>query len=172
MIFRTPAAQISIAIAGQPALRTECESILRRQKEISIVRSVATQADLLQAVIQLTPDVALIEETLVHNIRRALLASIKKLSPSTKAILLCVNANPAAILGALTESARGCLETRDAPSHLVKSIHAVHQGEIWVSRAVLTLAVTRLAEQSHQSGLAPSVNTSLMACSLSGTKVR
>jgi len=151
MRTRHPPTRVSIVLAAHPGLRARCANILKNKKGINIVRSVESPAEILKAVIQLTPDIVLIEEALVRNVRRALLANLKRLSPSTKAILLCVDMNAAVILGALTDHARGCLNPHEASAHLVNSIHTVQRGELWIPRAVLTLAAKRLAERSRRS---------------------
>ena len=56
-----PATKVSAAIAARPRLRARCANLLKDKMAINVVRSVETPADTVKAVIQLTPDIVLIE---------------------------------------------------------------------------------------------------------------
>ncbi len=111
---------------------------LRQEKGIEIVGEAANGLQAINVISDLKPDVALLDIIMPEMDGIKVLPVIREKSPKTKAIMLTVASDEAMILKALKAGARGYLPNDVGISDLIMAIKAVHQGELWVARKLMT----------------------------------
>jgi len=95
------------------------------------------------------PDIILLDLKLTQASDHAVVALIRAKSPRTQIILLSGRARDAEILDAIAQGARGYLGTVLLRRFLVKAVKVVAAGESWVSRAMVSKLIDRLARIGH-----------------------
>ena len=130
---------ISLLLANYHKLfRKGLSLILTQQEEFKIVGETTNTTETICAVRDMRPDVALLDFTLLETGGTGVIPSIKKESPQTKSIMLLSSRNESMILDALRAGARGYLPRGAGVVELVKAIQAVHQGDLWVERKLIS----------------------------------
>lgn len=130
--------KIRVVIADAHKLfREGLHFILNQEREFEIVGEATTCLQAIMMISDLKPDVVLFDIKMLDNDDGDILLPIKDESPKTKLLILTSSSDDAKIFSALKEGAKGYLSKDADTSDLVKAIHAVHQGELWVERKVL-----------------------------------
>ena len=94
---------------------------------------------------RLKPNVLLVDLDLLQDSDCFILKSMRYECPETKIVLLTNDSeNEDLILDALEAGARGYLNREAAQQHLSKAAAVISQGEIWVSRKMLSKIMDRI----------------------------
>ncbi len=130
--------QIRVVIADDHLLLREmlCQ-ILRQEKSIEVVGEAGNGLQTIDVIIDLKPDIVLLDIKMPEMDGIKVLPVIREKSPKTKALMLTVSKDEAMILKALKAGAKGYLSKDVGISDLIKAIQAVHQGELWVERKLM-----------------------------------
>lgn len=146
--------QIKLLIACEEESRALCfgDQLAREPaNDIDIFATDLTQLHAQAASIQ--PDVLVLEHSPVRKEVQQMLPPLRRLSPSTRVLLLCETLSADLMLTFIKLGACGCLLTSDSPPLAAKAIRSVHGGDTWFGRSSLVLALRKLV------GAAPSVRT-------------
>jgi DNA-binding NarL/FixJ family response regulator len=131
--------RIQVIIADDHRLfREGIRLILREEADIQIVGEAANGLQTLSAVEHLKPDVVLLDIAMPEMDGIQVIVPLRQKSPRTKALMLTASVDEAKIFKSLKAGAKGYLSKDSSVSDLVKAIRAVHRGELWVERKLIS----------------------------------
>ena len=116
------------------------DTLLARQQAIVVVAEVLEIAKATDAVRLLKPDVILLHSLDVDFALEAIGVILARI-PNARLLLVTHTSSADAAVQMLEHGARGLLPTGDVHAQGLRAIHAVHAGEIWGSRALLSRIV-------------------------------
>jgi len=131
--------EIQIVIADDRRLfREGIRLILRQEKGIQIVGEAVNGLQTINVVKDLKPDVVLLDIAMPELDGIQVILPIRQKSPKTKALMLAAAMDEAMIFKSLKAGAKGYLSKDSGVSDLTKAIKAVHQGELWIERKLMS----------------------------------
>lgn len=136
---------IRILVADNKSGQVEgLTAALKKHQDFELVGVVSTRENALRQlstmpdIIILNPDV-LKQRTLSHFIH-----AVQAKSPHARVILIFESHPPdETIMSGVKTGVRGYLRITDAPAIVAKAVRAVHNGEIWVERRLLEMALSK-----------------------------
>ncbi len=147
------ASKIRVVIADDHGLFREMLRLaMRREGSVKIVGEAANGRQTIDVIIDLKPDIVLLDSMMPEMGGIEVLPVIRKKSLKTKALMLTVNKNEAVIFKALKGGAKGYLSKDVSISGLIKAIHAVHNGELWVERKLMARFFDKEAVDNPKEG--------------------
>jgi two-component system, NarL family, nitrate/nitrite response regulator NarL len=113
-----------------------------------LASSARTPADFLQAAAQGPVDVVVISSTLDEEPGRGfeVLRKFRSLRPNVPAVMLLDASKREVVVDAFRAGARGVLGREASLEDLCKSIHCVHQGQVWANSKEMAFALDVLAD--------------------------
>jgi DNA-binding NarL/FixJ family response regulator len=113
-----------------------------------VASSARTPADFLQAAAQSPVDVVVISSTLDEEPGRGfeVLRNFRSLRPDVPAVMLLDASKREMVVDAFRAGARGVLGRQSSLADLCKSIHCVHQGQVWANSKEMAFALDVLAD--------------------------
>jgi len=131
--------QIEIVIADDQRLfREGLRMILHPEKGIHVVSETTNGLQTIDVVSDLKPDVVLLGIITPEIDGIQIIPPLREKSPKTKVLMFTSSMDEAAILKALKVGAKGYLPKDSSVSDLVKAIQAVHEGELWIERKLMS----------------------------------
>jgi len=127
-------------------LRRRLGSFLAEVKDIQLVGE-AMRGSVLNRMAVLQPQILLLGVQMPKMDELKRLHRIRAKSPRTKILLLAEYLDEDFITSALQDTIHGCMLTTASPTELVKVIRAIHAGEFWVQRKLLTRVVNNLRQR-------------------------
>lgn len=120
---------ITIAIADDDALAREgLKSLLQADERFEIVGEGANEAELLQLVRTIRPDIVMIDADLLTNYGMGLVDDIRDLAPRTKLLLMGIHTDPEAIIRSLQAGVAGYIQKSTSIEVLAEACIQVAQG--------------------------------------------
>src|SRR5690349_16411509 len=107
---------------------------LEQHRDIRLTCVVPHKAPLAQLVVELQPDVLLMELGNHDPHRATLLETLRATCTHTKVILFFADDAEDAILAAVEHGVRGCVLKSCSAEYCARAIRAVHAGDMWVGR--------------------------------------
>lgn len=130
---------IEVAIAHtQNLFRVGLRLVLAQQSDLKVVGEAANGPQLLTLIRDLQPHVLLMDVDMPEMEVEASITLIAEVSPSTKTLLLMSHPDETTIFKCLEAGAKGYLSRDSSVTALIKAIHCVHLGEMWIERKVLS----------------------------------
>ncbi len=111
---------------------------LGQEKDIEIAGEAVSVFQTISAVRDLRPDVVLLGMTMAKMDGIQVIPLLRQESPKTKALMLAGALDEATIFECLKAGAKGYLSKDSGVSDLTKAIKAVHQGELWIQRKLIS----------------------------------
>ena len=136
--------RISVNIVGSQASIAASLMALSPHKNIQITGCMSDAADILGRMSDEEPSIVLIDFAILSEGCYAVLDELRRSYPKSKLIYLCEGADQVKLIDAFRHGASGYLETTDREAYLAKVIHAVSEGEAWVSRRFVSKIAERL----------------------------
>ena len=106
-------------------------------------RAWRNDAQLLQIVRDLKPDVLLLDGQFRGDGKTSLLLQLGVVSPGTKTIMFFDFLNHPDVVEAIVQGAKGCLRKTSSPEQWLKAIQGIHGGELWVDRKALVQGLNK-----------------------------
>jgi DNA-binding NarL/FixJ family response regulator len=130
--------EIRIVIANDHTLFREmlCQ-VLRQARGIKVVGEAGNGKRALEVIKDLKPDLVLLDGKMPEMDSIEVLLAIREQNLKTKALMLSANRDEDKIFKCLKDGAKGCLSKDVSIADLVKAIHAIHKGELWVERKLI-----------------------------------
>jgi DNA-binding NarL/FixJ family response regulator len=145
-----PSAVIRVAVVSDSALfRSGLRSILGVYPAFSMVGE-ASALPVRDLVRTSTPHILLVDAQIVGAL--TICASLRQNGIRPWVILAGADGDDTWAVHALKCGARGIMAKSATVENLIKAVRLVHQGEVWASHRVLTLAVKELADRSVEPG--------------------
>jgi DNA-binding NarL/FixJ family response regulator len=136
---------ITVLIADTHAiLRERLSKFLAQQQDMQIIGEATDGRQVLRRVEVLQPHILLLDVRMPNMDALEVLPKIRARSPRTKILLLADYFAEDFIARALQVGVYGCVLKTALPTELVKVICAIHAGELWVPRRLLTQVVETL----------------------------
>jgi len=131
--------QIKVLIAGNHRIfREGLRLILHKENNIQIVGQAVNGLQTIEVVNDLKPDVVLLDILIAKIDGIEIIPPIRQKSPKTKVLVLTSVMDKAVIFKALKAGAKGYISNDEGSSDLIKAIQAVHQGQLWVERKLMS----------------------------------
>jgi DNA-binding NarL/FixJ family response regulator len=150
-----PSAQskIRLLIADDHAIfRDGLRKLLDSEKAISIVGEAVNGAECIKMLGSLKPDILLLDLHMPEKSGFAVLEEVDFNKIPTRAIVLTAAEDDRDLVRAMRLGARGVVAKESAIDLLVKSIHQVHAGEIWLDGR-MTAGVINAISASSKTGI-------------------
>jgi DNA-binding NarL/FixJ family response regulator len=132
--------QISVVVSDASFMTSELlAQALGRVKTLSIVKSAVSFGETLKAIVERSPDVAVVSTHLADGPYRGLeiVRQARQLSEKTRCIVLMDDSDREIVIDAFRAGARGVFKRSASMQLLSRCIAAVHSGQIWASSADL-----------------------------------
>jgi DNA-binding NarL/FixJ family response regulator len=143
-----PPQSITVVIADHNRKRSDaCLRLLRSEGGIRVLGQARSGLEALAAT-SLHPEVLLLDLSLSQGSGSGLLPALRRSSPGMRIILVARRAPKRRILEALGRGAHGYLERERLKAFLCKAVRLVGAGQVWISRALVTDIVDRLARRA------------------------
>ena len=133
---------ISVLTASTDAtLHAVFRNTLVPSEGISLQGEVWEPVHLLSAVIELKPQVLLLDEHCQGGEGALPLPQLHVLCPATKIILFCATCGHDELILAVMHGVKGLVQKNSEPSQWIKAIQAVVAGDVWMNRCLLADAL-------------------------------
>lgn len=143
--------RIRVLIADDHAMfREGLAMLLAQQRDIEIVGQAKDGIDAIGMAQELQPDVLLLDIRMPTLDGLSALPEIRVKSPHTKVMILSGFLDEEFIVKALQSGARGYLLKTLTHKELAKAIRALHAGELWAERRILSLVVEELRHRLQE----------------------
>jgi two-component system NarL family response regulator len=130
---------IRVLIADGQRLRREgLELVLGDENGIEVVAEAVNGIQTIALVDDLKPDVVLLDISLPEIDGIEAVLPIRQKSPHTKALVFAHHTDEGVIFKLLKAGAKGYISDDSAVSDIPKAIRAVHRGELWVGRKLMS----------------------------------
>lgn len=153
---------IKVVVADNLQIHTNLlAEALKRDVGLSVTAFLFDSSALSEAVVKDSIDVAVISSTLDEQPLRGLeiVRELRKMRPTTRAVLLPDSSKTELILEAFRAGVRGIFSRKDPIELLSKCVRAVHGGQIWANSNHVEVAVAALADlPSFKSAKIDSIN--------------
>jgi len=144
--------KIKLLIADDHAIfRDALRKLLDSEEEITIVGEAHDGAECIKKLGELKPDILLLDLRMPDKNGLAVLEEVDFNTLSTRVIVLTAAEDDRDVVRAMRLGARGVVLKESAIDLLVKSIHRVHAGEIWLDSR-MTAEVIKAFSTSSESG--------------------
>jgi two-component system, NarL family, nitrate/nitrite response regulator NarL len=153
---------VKVVVADNSPIHTNLlAEALKRDEGLSVVSFESDSSALSETVVKDSIDVAVISSTLDEQPLRGLeiVRELRKMRPTTRAVLLPDSSKTELVLEAFRAGARGIFSRKDPIELLSKCVRAVHGGQIWANSNHVEVAVAALADlPSFKSAKIDSIN--------------
>jgi DNA-binding NarL/FixJ family response regulator len=130
MMATTP---IRVFVAdAHPIVLEGLRGVLNQQPGIEVIGEACDGMDAIEKIVQMTPDVVLLDLKMPRVDGLTVLRSVQARAPQAKVILFAATENKDDFIEAMKLGCCGILPKDASVSMIEKSIHKVHQGEIWL----------------------------------------
>jgi DNA-binding NarL/FixJ family response regulator len=154
---------ITVFLADDHAVvRDGLRAILEAQDDIEVIGDAADGRDTVKQVTTLCPDIAIIDIAMPQLNGIDATQRILKSNPSVKVVMLSVYSTIEYVLRSLKAGALGYVLKESAGSEVIHAIHAVFEGDRYLSQKILKGVIDDYIKRSEKSGkLAPITRLSL-----------
>src|ERR1700758_3010923 len=143
---------IRILVADDHAIfRDGLRKLLESADEIQIVGEASNGTECVKMLSKLKPDILLLDLRMPEKDGLGVLEEVNFDSLPTRVIVLTAAEDDRDVVRAMRLGARGVVLKQSASDLLVKSIHRVHAGEIWLDNR-MTAEVMKAFSKSSESG--------------------
>src|SRR5579864_4342239 len=147
-----PKQAIRILVADDHAIfRDGLRKLLEASDDAQIVGEAANGVECTKMLAKLKPDILLLDLRMPEKDGLAVLEELNFDSMTTRVIVLTAAEDDRDVVRAMRLGARGVVLKQSASDLLVKSIHRVHAGEIWLDNR-MTAEVMKAFSKSSDSG--------------------
>jgi len=144
--------QIRVLLADDHAIfRDGLRKLLDSDEEITIVGEAQNGVECIKLLTKLKPDILLLDLRMPDKDGLAVLEEVNFDTLPTRVVVLTAAEDDRDVVRAMRLGARGVVLKQSATDLLVKSIHRVHAGEIWLDNR-MTAEVMKAFSKSSEAG--------------------
>src|SRR5438045_6762417 len=149
---KTAKQQIRVLLADDHAIfRDGLRKLLDSDEEMVIVGEAQNGSECIKLLAKLKPDILLLDLRMPEKDGLAVLEEVNFDTIPTRVIVLTAAEDDRDVVRAMRLGARGVVLKQSATDLLVKSIHRVHAGEIWLDKR-MTAEVKKVFARSSDAG--------------------
>ena len=131
--------KITVVIADNRRLiRDSLRQILSIEQNMQIVGEATSGTETLDVIGKLEPDVVLLDYFILGVDGAKDIPLLIEKSPQTKVLLLTFSMDETVVFDALKAGTKGYISKDASISDLIKAIQAVHEGELWIERKMVS----------------------------------
>jgi DNA-binding NarL/FixJ family response regulator len=134
-----------------PIFRDGLRKLLDSADDVAVVGEASSGNECIQLVQKLKPDILLLDLRMPDKDGLQVLETVNFETVPTRVIVVTAAEDDRDVVRAMRLGARGVVLKQSATDLLLKSIHKVHQGEIWLDKR-MTAEVMRAFAQSSEAG--------------------
>lgn len=138
-----------VIVDVQPVAVAGLRSVLAKSSDIEVVGDASDGADALEKIVNLEPDIVLMDLGLPGTDSMAMLRTVQTRAPRTKIILFTTGDRKDEFVEAMKLGCSGILLKEGATTLIEKSIHRVHAGEIWLDSSTTAAVIRQFASPSE-----------------------
>jgi DNA-binding NarL/FixJ family response regulator len=132
---------------GDGLFRQGLHFCLASHEDVQVIGEVAANSQALAIAEAFHPDILLLGTDMLKASGLEFLWQLRTKSPRTKVLIFSSAVEDKFIVEALQHGAMGYLLKIATPNDLIKAVHAIHRGEIWAERKVLTQVLYRMRQR-------------------------
>jgi len=133
------AERIRLVIASpHNLLREGLREILLKEKSIEIIAETIDGPQTLEVIRELKPSILLLDISIIGVNGLRTISLMKSECPATRALMLSGGLDEESVFSALKAGIKGYVCSEANSKELIKAIQAVHRGELWVQRKVIS----------------------------------
>lgn len=152
--MRQPAVPITVFVADDHAfVREGLVQLLQLHADLVVVGHSADGNDSLQRIVELQPDVAVLDITMPGRNGIEITEALRELQLEVAVVILSMHSSPEYVLKALEVGAKGYLQKEAAAAEIVQAIRAVHAGRRYLGAQVAAVVADQLTAASRKSPL-------------------
>ncbi|MCL5994826.1 MAG: response regulator transcription factor [Chloroflexi bacterium] len=137
-----------LVVDDHDVVRTGLRLLLEQQDDIEVVGEAADGQEAIDLVVQLTPDILLMDITMPRLDGTETTRRVCALGLSTRVVILSMHSDEAIVRAVLENGARGYLVKASVRADLIPAVRAAYRGEIFLSPLVADIVVKRMLEQN------------------------
>jgi two-component system response regulator NreC len=152
--------KITVILAEDHTIvRKGIRSLLDNEADIEVIGEAENGREAIEKVEQLSPDIILMDSTMPILNGLEATRQIGKRFPEVKVLVLTMHTNEEYIFQFLQVGASGYLVKQSAPNELVAAIHAVFQGDYYLSPSISKTVIEEYVRQAKAAGSEDSYET-------------
>jgi two-component system response regulator NreC len=152
--------KITVILAEDHTIvRKGIRSLLDNEVDIEVIGEAENGREAIEKVEQLSPDIILMDSTMPILNGLEATRQIGKRFPEVKVLVLTMHTNEEYIFQFLQVGASGYLVKQSAPNELVAAIHAVFQGDYYLSPSISKTVIEEYVRQAKAAGSEDSYET-------------
>lgn len=164
---------IRIVLADDHHLvRAGIVSLLKDLPEFEVVGNVSSGEEAMPILIELRPDVALLDISMPGMTGFQVLATIREIALPTRVIMLSMHANQEHIDSAMSLGADGYIIKNAAPDELLLAIRKVALGGIWLPQEISQQMLALYLEQVRKSQELTSRQSTVLKMTVNGMRTK
>jgi DNA-binding NarL/FixJ family response regulator len=133
-------------VDDHPLVREWLTNLIHQQPDLAVCGEAENGPAAMRAILQLKPDVAIVDIALKDSSGIELIKDLKRSCPSVAVLVLSMHEESHYAERALRAGARGYLMKRETTRKVIASIHQVLQGKLAVSEDIATAMAAQFVE--------------------------
>jgi DNA-binding NarL/FixJ family response regulator len=131
-------------------IRAGLRMLIEQDQRMSVVSTIGPRAEALQIAQHLQPDIVVLNLLLCEESGLNFLSDLCKASPASRALVLTGVQTSESHRKALSRGAMGIVQRQHAAELLLKAIHRVHEGEVWVDRTMMSTVLSEVKYHEYR----------------------
>jgi DNA-binding NarL/FixJ family response regulator len=144
-----------LLVDDHPLVREGLVNMINQQPDLIVCGEAENEAQALESIGKVRPDVAVIDITLENGSGLELLKSIKACNINVKCLVLSMHDESVYAERALHAGARGYIMKREAGKKVIAGIHAVYAGQLFVSEKIAGVMAEKFVGGKAPSSASP-----------------
>jgi len=144
-----------VIVDDHPILRQGLAEIIEHEEDLEVCGQAEDAAEAMEAAASLEPDMLIVDISLKGSSGIELIKQIKAQYPAMPVLTLSAHAESLYAERALLAGARGYITKHEATDEVIKAIHRVLDGQIYLSSGIAETVVSRLAAAGSARGGSP-----------------
>lgn len=144
-----------VVVADYPIVRMGVAQLLNSEAEFAVCGEASNAGEAMDVVQQIRPDLVIVDLALKGPDGVEFMKSFRAQYPKTRAIILSRQDEPTYAVRSLSAGANAYVTREDAVGSLLRAVHEVMAGRVYLSPSITSDGITRLLLQKRSPGSDP-----------------